>query len=470
MSKLLHSAKFYSILAFIVLWQVLAIIVNYPDLFPSVTDLLITITKMLSTSTFYVSLGYTLMRGLFGFAIAGIMAMILSISALKCNFLQSFLHPWIVIMRSIPVISLVLIALLWLSPPGLPVFIAFFTMFPMLYQSFLTALEETDAKLVAMAHVYRKTYWQKLKFIYMPSASNIALSGMATAMGFGWRAVIIGEVLAGPLHGIGTDMKKAQSFIDMRELLAWTLVAIGVSFIFDFILKKRADKALKFKLKNRCKHHLKAKNQTDLNIDLKIVKLINLKKKFKDKILFEKLNLTVDNQQIYLLQSASGSGKTTLFNILSGITKADEGSIKFTPVNPNIAYAFQDIRLIPWMTVKQNIAFSLPHFPCINATEQLRLYELMSMMEINVHANKLPDELSGGEQQRVNLARALIVQADILLLDEALNGLEAALKTKLIHFIEVWNSKHKPLILWATHIDMQFSHHESKQLQIANQT
>ena len=247
MKKFKPTATFYSVALLIILWQGLAMLINYPDLFPSVIGLLATLAEMFASKIFYVALCHTLYRGLIGFFIAFVLAISLSAIALNSHFIKAFIHPWIVITRSIPVILyFLLIALLWLSPPGLPIFIAFFTMFPILYQNFLSGLEQTDRKLVEMAKVIKKNNLRRLIYLYIPSAHAYAFSGMATAMGFGWRSVIIGEVLAGPVYGIGTGMKRAQAFIDMKTLLAWTVIAVLISFIFDYVLKFIAKKPIRF--------------------------------------------------------------------------------------------------------------------------------------------------------------------------------------------------------------------------------
>lgn len=448
--RLKPTATFYSITLLIILWQGLAMLVNYPDLFPSVTDLLATLAEMLGTKAFYIALCNTLYRGLIGFILAFVLAISLSAIALNSQFIKVFIHPWIVIMRSIPVIAIVLIALLWLSPPGLPIFISFFTMFPILYQNFLSGLEQTDRKLVEMAKVIKKNSLQRLLYLYMPSAHAYAFSGMATAMGFGWRSVIIGEVLSGPVHGIGTGMKKAQAFIDMKELLAWTVIAVLISFIFDYALKLIAAKPVKFKLSEVSQ----SKKTNTISTDIKELTLISLNKKFNSKQVIQNLSMQLSNQTVNLIQTASGSGKTTLMNLIAGILKADSGQMIFNPEQHVISFSYQDIRLVPWFTMEQNIAFALPSFPKITQDDLQKINTLIHQMELDEHKGKLPDELSGGEQQRVNLARALLLPCHILLLDEPLNGIEDSLKKRLIKFIEDWTASYKPLILWATHLEV----------------
>lgn len=449
MTKTLNKANISGILFLIVLWQGIAMFVGQPELFPSVTDLAAGLFKLFKSGSFYTDLTLTILRGLMGFLIALTLALILATTALHHDFWKNFFHPLVVTIRSIPVISFVLIALLWISPPGLPVFIAFFTMFPILYQNILSGLEHTDKKLIEMSIVFRKTGLQRYVHIYLPAARALISSGMSTAMGFGWRAVIIGEVLAGPLHGIGTSMKKAQVFIDMPELLAWTVIAVLVSFIFDFIIKALTGKILKSKLTSTKKSHIKINSLPYL----KGFEISDINKAFSNKPLIQRLSAQFSNEAVYLMKSASGSGKTTLMKIIAGIEKYDSGKINIDKKYV-ISYSFQDLRLIPWLSVMENIAFALPSYPTLSSQIMADIDQLIALLELTDKKYKLPSELSGGEQQRVCLARALILPSDILLLDEPLNGLGQELKIKTIKTIEKWTTSYKPIILWATHEDV----------------
>jgi NitT/TauT family transport system permease protein len=172
------------------------------SLLDSLPDLLQNIASLFVLPDFYASIGATIGRGMVGFVISFITAFICALLSSNSGFWKDFFHPILVVIRSVPVISLVLIALLWFSPNQLPVFIALLTMWPVLYQNMLNGLESTDERLVEMARVFGKTKMQRLEHIYLPSAKNLIFSGISTAMGFGWRAVIIGEVLSQPFRGI----------------------------------------------------------------------------------------------------------------------------------------------------------------------------------------------------------------------------------------------------------------------------
>lgn len=441
-----------SIVLLLVIWQVSAYTLNKPALFPSILDVVFTLSQMMGQLSFYQDITSTLIRGILGFILATILAFGCASLSIHRKFWKSFFHPIIIAVRSVPVISVVLIALLWFSPPSLPVFIALLTMFPILYQNILSGLEQTDTKLIEMAKVYKKNSFQRFFLIYLPGARKLILDGMATAMGFGWRAIIIGEALANPIHAIGAGMKKAQAYIQMNELVAWTLIAILISFGFDHLLRYFNKNSINSKIKLQ---NIISTSEAEI-IEYVNIDISKLNKKFNDINLIRNLSIQLENSKIYWLNAPSGSGKTTLLKIIAGITKKDSGQIEIKS-DLKISYAFQDIRLIPWLTIRENIAFSISSYPYISRDDDSELQRLMEKSGISALANHFPATLSGGEARRVELLRALISPAQILLLDEPLTGLDEQAKKSSVKLIESYINQYKPVTLWATHEKTEIS-------------
>lgn len=447
---------FLAVISLLSAWQLFSWSMGYPAIFPSLPDLLIQILSIFSTGEFYISILFTILRGLIGFFISITIAFILSTIAIFSPFWRSFFHPLVIFIRSIPVISLVLIALLWFSPDNLPVFIAFLTMFPILYQSMLNGLELTDKKLIEMAKVFGKSSIIRFTSIYLPSAKSVVFGGISSAMGFGWRAVIIGEVLAQPIRGIGTNMKLAQSYINISELIAWTVVAIAISYFFDSLFRKISRLNLIHHFNKRLR-----KNNEDIrdNTKIKAIEINKISKKFDQNIILDKFSAVFSSDRVYCLKAPSGKGKTTLLHLISTIEKIDQGQINYKNIQ-SFAYAFQDIRLIPWLTVKENILYVVNKQRTNKNDFSQTLHYLLEKTELSEHVDKLPEELSGGQKQRVSMVRALIVKSDVLLMDEPLNGLDDELKSKIIELLDNWISTNKPLVLWATHENIKLQKSE----------
>jgi molybdate transport system ATP-binding protein len=166
---------------------------------------------------------------------------------------------------------------------------------------------------------------------------------------------------------------------------------------------------------------------------------------------------------ITILFGASGAGKSTLLDCIAGLTQPDSGNIaiggdvvfdserklNMPPQRRQVAYVFQQLALFPHMTVERNIAYGLP--ASAKETEAGRVAEILQMFHVEKLRQRKPREISGGEKQRVALARSLVTLPRVLLLDEPLTGLDAALKGSIIDDLRAWNAAHRIPILYVTH-------------------
>ncbi len=166
---------------------------------------------------------------------------------------------------------------------------------------------------------------------------------------------------------------------------------------------------------------------------------------------------------ITILFGASGAGKTTLLNCIAGVASPDSGRVECgdhvlfdsgtgvdVPISKRrIGYVFQSLALFPHLTAEENVAYGLASLPGSERTKQIR--EVLGSFHIGHLGKRKPSEISGGERQRVALARSLVIQPRILLLDEPLAALDAAIKAKIVADLRAWNVQHGIPILYVTH-------------------
>ncbi len=235
------------IIIMILIWEILSRNLGSRNILPGPWFTLNTLISLLGEASFYKSLGATLLRGLIGFLLAIIVSLLIGIPSGLNKKAEAFFSPFLVTIRSTPVISIILLAIIWLRVEKVPVFIGFITMFPILSTNLSAGIKEVDKGLLEMAQIYKVKTWRIFSDIYLPSISPFLFSGLLTSVGFGWRAVIIGEVLSQPKYGIGSMMQDAQSYLLVAELISWTLVAVVIGFIFEKSLTSIGEKTTKWK-------------------------------------------------------------------------------------------------------------------------------------------------------------------------------------------------------------------------------
>ena len=169
------------------------------------------------------------------------------------------------------------------------------------------------------------------------------------------------------------------------------------------------------------------------------VKLENITKRFGDLIALDDITLDIQDQEFFVLLGQTGAGKTTTLRCIAGLDKPEEGSIYLdgvsvndkTPAERDVAFVFQSHILYPHLSVYENMAFPL-HPRKLSAEEiDRRVRDIAQMLHIEHLLMRTPNQLSGGETQRVGLGRAMVRRPQVFLMDEPISNLDAKLRTEM---------------------------------------
>lgn len=164
----------------------------------------------------------------------------------------------------------------------------------------------------------------------------------------------------------------------------------------------------------------------------------------------EDISFSLADQEFLCVLGPSGSGKSTLLRVLAGLLPATQGEVSFHTRhrNPRVGLVFQQANLMPWRTAIENIQLPLElagEKPDVIQSEALEMIRLVGLEEF---AQSYPEDLSGGMAQRIAIARALVQQPDILLLDEPFGSLDALTREKMgAYLLRIWQSTHKAVVM-----------------------
>jgi ABC-type nitrate/sulfonate/bicarbonate transport system ATPase subunit len=166
----------------------------------------------------------------------------------------------------------------------------------------------------------------------------------------------------------------------------------------------------------------------------------------------EQFNLSVAKGEIVSILGPSGRGKTTLLHAIAGLIQADTGEIH---LDSQPGLSFQDNLLLPWLTVRQNVALAFQfkaHYRGADAdVVSQRITEIIHAVGISELEANFPHELSGGQAQRVSIARSLVVNSEILLLDEPFSSVDAVTRTQLQELVRSTRQQLGTTVIVVTH-------------------
>ena len=194
-----------------------------------------------------------------------------------------------------------------------------------------------------------------------------------------------------------------------------------------------------------------------------MIKFSNVVKTYQEKQVVNKLNLTVASGEFFVLVGPSGSGKTTILKMINRLIEQSAGEILIDDINvnqvdtaklrKNIGYVLQNIALFPNLTISQNAGILLEAQGVKRDKRETLVNQLLDRVGLphEQYGSRMPSELSGGEQQRVGIVRALITKPDIILMDEPFSALDPLSRKQLQDLILDLYDELKPTILFVTH-------------------
>ena len=386
----------FSIAFFFLLWKFFSLVIDSPLVLPSPESVAADFFSLAVEKNFLKSLAFTFFRVFCAFFISSFLGILFGFLCTKFSVLKILFEIPLAFIRSVPLVSVILIVLFWLGSDSVPVFAAVLLSFPVMFTSAFSGFSFEDKKMETVCTIFKITEMQKFLFLKIPYAKEFLKDAMENSCGMIWKAVAAAEVLSVPKFSLGSQLQNFQVVLEISKVFAVTIFIVLLGFFVE--------------LKNFCIEH-------------------------DGKFIFKNYSENFDQKKITSIVAPSGSGKTTLLDFVSE---------NFS----SVSYSMQTPNLFLNLSVFQNV-----QLPLLNIFGRKKSFEItqniLNNFGLNGKEKSCVEKISGGERQRVSLARAVAFPSGILLLDESFQFLDFSVKKKCIEFILERQKKNPQTVIFA---------------------
>lgn len=229
--------KTAAILFWIAVWYALFIYVDEEILIVSPWTVAKRIWALGATAEFWKTAGLSLIRIMLGFVCGVFFGTLTAVATSFSKSVNELFKPLLTVIKTTPVASFILLALVWIKRDNVPSFISFLMVLPIVWANVSEGIGAADKNLLEVAKIFGFGIRKKFADIYIPSVKPYFFAGTTTAMGLAWKAGIAAEVLSQPKTSIGTHLYSSKIYLETTDLFAWTVVVIILSVILEKLLK-----------------------------------------------------------------------------------------------------------------------------------------------------------------------------------------------------------------------------------------
>ena len=222
-----------ALLLALLVWMIAALAIDEPIILPTPVRVIERFLLLFREGGLFERILFSLTRialGFFGGLCAGLLLAVLSSAS---HTVEVLLRPYLFTIKSIPVASFVVLALFWFTAGPIALVISFLMVLPIVYTNVLEGIKATDPAMLEMAEVYSLNFRRRLVYLYVPSIKTPLLSACRIALGLAWKAGIAAEIIGIPDGSLGERLYLSKIWVETDTLLAYTLVIIAVSLLFE---------------------------------------------------------------------------------------------------------------------------------------------------------------------------------------------------------------------------------------------
>ena len=415
-----------TVVSLLAIWEILALVIGQEIIMVSPVQVGETLVALVPQSSFWATIAHSLIRIVAGFAMAFLLGVATAWLASVNRWVESFASTVMRLVRSIPVVSFIILLLIWADSAYIGLWVSFLMVVPVIYSNAESGFSARDVKLVQMAQVFGFSPLRRWWAITLPGLMPYLMSACRVGFGLAWKAGVSAEVIGMPSGSIGERLYQAKIYLSTADLFAWTAVIVVLSYLCEKCVVlglARLQVALgKYANAGRAYRNRKVVGtEAQAGVEARTaestqIRFDNVCFSYGDVSVLTDLSFEVDKGVLWLA-GANGTGKSTAIHLALGLLHPTSGSVEA----PSIASAvFQEDRLCEQLTAVANVRLGLRR----KVTNSEIVSELSDAGLAEEDSYRPVSQLSGGQRRRVTLVRALMRDCDLLCLDEPYTGID----------------------------------------------
>lgn len=238
----MKSVKPWAIIFWLIIWQLASLAVGYDILLVSPIRVFLRLCELVPTADFWTSIAFSTTRICSGFLLGTLVGGVLAVLSARFKHICELITPLMLTIKTIPVASFIILALIWFSSKNLSVLISFLMVLPVMYTNTFKGINCITVESREFAKVFELPVSRKMRYLYIPQIFPFFTAGCEIALGLCWKSGIAAEVIGMPNGSVGEKLQQAKVYLATPDLLSWTLVIIIVSTVFEkvflLLLKK----------------------------------------------------------------------------------------------------------------------------------------------------------------------------------------------------------------------------------------
>lgn len=222
----------------LIIWMLGSIYIDNVFILPSPIRVGNEMLSMCSTKVFYQSCLYTIVRVLYSIFISFVFGSICAFISSRYTFIQSIFSKLLLIVRSLPNVTIIILLLFWVSREMTVFLVSFLLLFPIVYENIFHSIEKIKNEWKDVLFIYKQPFLYQVKDVYLPMLGAAISSSLISAASLGFKVGIMAEILGQVQNGIGRQIQIARVNFELGRVMAWTIWVLVLVFIVDFCLRK----------------------------------------------------------------------------------------------------------------------------------------------------------------------------------------------------------------------------------------